>query len=193
MRSRSQPKLLKLAGVLVALFAVGIAFSLGYEWYRGSIIPAQLFVIVAGKVSLSELEPPVANESPLGYPADGIVFPAPNVKSAMPSNAPAIQSSKPVSQTNSNVAVLNPPTMPMPTGGNELMLPQSQPNGQSAERLPMIGSEGQTIWVPRAIEGCWAGSGDSGLQYLGGCPNMFSGGTSSVKLRWCFRRRVISP
>jgi hypothetical protein len=61
------------------------------------------------------------------------------------------------------------------------------------DRLPVIGSEGQTIWVPRAIEGCWAGRGDSRLQYLGGCPNMFSGGTSPVKLRWCFRQMGDQP
>ena len=187
---------LKFAGVLVALFAGGIALGLGYEWYRGLIIPAQLFVTAAGNVSPSEREPPVANQSPPGYPAAGIVLPAPNAKPAMPSNAQAIQPSKPVSQTNSNVVVLNPanpPARPMPNGGNELMLPQSQPNEQSADRLPVIGSEGQTILVPRAIEGCWAGSGDSRLQYLGGCPNMFSGGASPVKLRWCFRRMGDQP
>ena len=72
------------------------------------------------------------------------------------------------------------------------MLPQLQPR-EPADRLPVIGSEGQTIWVPRTIEGCWAGSGGARLQYLGGCPNMFSGSSSPSKLRWCFRRMGKQP
>jgi hypothetical protein len=85
-----------------------------------------------------------------------------------------------------------PPAIPPAAGSNELKLPQVQPN-QAADRLPVIGSRGETIWLPRAIEGCWQGSGRSRLQYLGGCPNMMCGTNTPIRLRWCFKRVGSEP
>ncbi|HTT76610.1 MAG TPA: hypothetical protein VMF50_11615 [Candidatus Binataceae bacterium] len=191
---RRSRRLLKLAGLLVLLFAVGIGFGAGYEWYRGSLIPSQIFV-TAGDNEAQSASPP-APASGTGQPAASLVLPEPNPAAPVRPPAPqlpkpAAQLPKPIPPSSGNVVVLNPvkpaaPSSP-PSTANELTLSRAQPPA-SADRLPVIGSGGQTIWVPRAIEGCWAGSGGSSIQYLGGCPNLASGANTPVRLRWCFRR-----
>lgn len=181
---------LKLAGVLVILFGAGIVLGVGYEWLQGAIIPGAFFVTAAGNSAPSDGE---ALSSDVAAPA---AIQSPSSSSATISNATPVESPTPALQSDSNVVVLNqikPSPIPSPSGGNELMLPQVQPNQSPADRLPVIGSQGETIWVPQAIEGCWEGTGDSRLQYLGGCPNLMSGRTSPIKLRWCFQRMGNQP
>jgi hypothetical protein len=187
-----------LAVIVAVLFVAGIALGVGYRWYQGSIIPAPFFVTAAGNSAPSDTE---AQQSDLLSPAN----PAP--PSALPSSqwtpdifskaSPIAQSTPaPAPANSSNVVVLNqvkqPPAARPPAGGNELMLPQMQ-QSHPVDTIPALGAAGQTIWVPRAIEGCWEGSGGSRLEYLGGCPNMVSGKTSPIKLRWCFRQLGNQP
>lgn len=179
----------RLAGILGALFAVGIGLGLGIRWWNGSIVPDQLFVTAGGNAAPSEIEAPPQNVSaqPL-LPPGNVLLASPVATPAIASNQPAASPSTPAQSQNNNVVVLKraqPAATPTPS--SELVLPRLQ-QGNSADRLPVIGSEGQTIWVPRAIEGCWAGSGGGSLEYLGGCPNLFSGGSTPIRLRWCFRR-----
>jgi hypothetical protein len=213
---RRSGHLLKFAGVLAVLFATGIVLGLGYEWYHGTIVPAQFFTTAAGNAAPSQIGAPATNAPTAANPAESVPLPLakPNSETAADTSAPGgtppqmllprsapntgqgsnaqvVQPQKAASQANSNVAVLNPvvPLAAQPTSrGGELTLPQGGSSQGPGDRLPAIGSQGQTIWVPRAIEGCWAGTGDSSLQYLGGCPNIFSTETSPVKLRWCFSR-----
>jgi hypothetical protein len=186
---------LKFAALLAGLFAAGIFLGLGYEWYRGLIVPSQFFLTAAGSATPSEIEAWSAETPAPGSPAASMVLPSNRSNTPTTPSVPPIQSSQPIPSPNSNVTVLNsakPSAIPLPAGGDELTVPQSHPQ-ESADRLPAIGSGGQTIWVPRAIEGCWAGTGGSNLQYLGGCPDMFSGSSSPIKLRWCFRRMGDQP
>ena len=169
------------------------ALGLGYRWLGGSIIPPQLFVTAAGNAAPSTIEAPAADVPAPRNLTASIVLPSPETTRGISSNQPSVQPSKSAPQANGNVVVLNPvkpPAMPLPSGGT--ILPQSQP-GSSTDRLPVIGREGHTIWVPRAIEGCWAGSGGGRLQYLGGCPNLFTGSSSPIALRWGFRRMGNQP
>ena len=193
---KRRTRLLKAAGMLAILFGAGIALGVGYRWYRGSIIPAPFFVTAAGNVAPPEAEALAPNVAAVSNPATPAAIPSPSSSPGMISNAPPVSPPKPASELNSNVVVLNQikPSPPPPSpGSNELMLPQVQPKETTADRLPVIGSQGETIWVPQAIEGCWEGSGDGRLQYLGGCPNMMSGPTSPIKLRWCFQRMGNQP
>jgi len=189
----------RLAGILAALFAVGIGLGLGFRWLGGSIVPDQLFVTAGGNAAPSEIEARPANVSAQPVlPAGKVLLASPAATPVIasnqpatppiPSNQPAANPSKPAPSPSNNVMVLKrvqPAASPAPS--SELVLPRLQ-QGNSADRLPVIGSQGQTIWVPRAIEGCWAGSGGGSLEYLGGCPNLFSGGSTPIRLRWCFRR-----
>jgi hypothetical protein len=158
---------------------------------------------------------PAANALSPANPADSMAFPSPKpgIQEAAqaPSNLAAkmqlpvkpnsgqsspIKPQTPVGESGRNVTVLNPvvpPAAQFPAVKNELTLPREESAQGSADRLPAIGDNGQTIWVPRAIEGCWVGTGDASPQYLGGCPNIFSGATSPVRLRWCFRRTGDRP
>ncbi|HVA81678.1 MAG TPA: hypothetical protein VNF29_12200 [Candidatus Binataceae bacterium] len=181
-------RLLKLAGVLAVLFGAGIVLGVGYRWLQESIFPAPLFVTAANNSAPADAVTPPNPVPPAIAPSAN--SPSGNSSSEMISNAPVVQPPKPAPQGAGNVVVLNPvqpPAAPPAPSGNELRLPQVQ-SPQTTDRLPVIGGDGQTIWMPRAIEGCWQGSGGSHLQYLGGCPNMVSGTTSPIKLRWCFRR-----
>jgi hypothetical protein len=183
----------RFVGVLLLLFVAGIALGLGYQWLGGSIIPPQLFVNAAGNAAPLAIEAPAADVPAARNPTTSMVLPSPETTPGITSNQPSVRPSKSAPQANGNVVVLNPvkpPATPLPSGG--MILPQSQP-GSSTDRLPVIGSEGHTIWVPRAIEGCWAGSGGGRLQYLGGCPNLFTGSSSPIALRWCFRRMGNQP
>jgi len=207
-------RLFKFAGMLAALFAVGIFLGLGYDWFRG--IPPEFFITAAGNAAPSEAAIPAANALLPAIPAGSITSPPPKpsvqtaaqaptdlaAKMMLPakpnsSQAAPIKPKATTANNSGNVMVLNsmvPPASQSPTVKNELTLPHADlSQGSSADRLPAIGDEGQTIWVPRAIEGCWVGSGDASLQYLGGCPNIFSGATSPVRLRWCFRRTGDRP
>jgi len=176
-----------LAGILAALFAVGIGLGLGFRWFEGSMIPDRFLVTAAGNAAPSEIEASApAVSAPSIQPAGKVLLPSPQATPAASSNQPPVAPAKPPAQTN-NVVVLSrvaPTATPSPS--NEMTLPQLQQG--NSDRLPVIGSQGQTIWVPRAIEGCWAGSGGGSLEYLGGCPNLFSGGSTPIRLRWCFRR-----
>lgn len=201
-------RVLKFAAVLAVLFAAGIALGLGYDWYRG--FPPEFFVTAAGNAESSGAVMPAANTLLHANPVEGNPVPSskPSVQDVAqaPSDLaakmqlpvePSSEASAPSKpQTpppgnGSNVAVLKP-VAPVAgqfaTAKNELTLPRPGSQEGQADRLPTIGSEGEAIWVPRAIEGCWAGKGDASLQYLGGCPNIFSEATSPVRLRWCFRR-----
>jgi hypothetical protein len=186
---------LKFVALIAGLFAAGIFLGLGYQWYRGLIVPSQFFLTAAGSATPSEIEA-WASATPSPYnPLASMAAPSPQSNPPLTSNVPPIQPAQPVPSPNSNVTVLNsakPPPISSPARGDELTLPQSHPQ-ESADRLPAIGSGGQTIWVPRAIEGCWAGTGGSSLEYLGGCPDMFSGSSTPIKLRWCFRRMGDQP
>jgi hypothetical protein len=193
MRHNVRP--LKLAVLLAGLFAAGILLGLGYQWYRGLIVPSESFLTAAGIATPSEIEAWSSETPAPGNLVSSMGPPSPQSNTPMTSNAPPAQLSQPIPSPNSNVTVLNsakPPVVSLPARSDELTLPQSHAQ-ESAERLPAIGSGGQTIWVPRAIEGCWAGTGGSSLQYLGGCPDMFSGNSSPIKLRWCFRRMGDQP
>lgn len=53
--------MLKLAGVLVVFFLVGIFLTTGYLWYRGSLGSAPFFVTAAGNMAPSGNEAPVSN------------------------------------------------------------------------------------------------------------------------------------
>lgn len=187
---RHSARLLRLVGLLAILFGAGIALGVGYQWYQGAIIPGSFFVTAADNVAPSGGE---ALSSNVAAPA---AIQSPSSSSGTISNATPVQSPTPALQSDSNVVVLNQikaAPIPPPSGGNELMLPQVQPNESPVDRLPVIGSQGETIWVPQAIEGCWEGTGDARLQYLGGCPNLMSGRTSPIKLRWCFQRMGNQP
>jgi hypothetical protein len=211
---RRSGHLLKFAGMLAVLFATGIVLGLGYEWYRGAIAPAEFFTTAAGNAAPSQTVAPTTNAPAAANPALTVRVPSakPNTgnradtlasagappqmllppsapNTAQRSNPRLVPPQKAASQANSNVAVLTPVVPPAAQSrSGELTLPQAGSAQEPGDRLPAIGSQGQTIWVPRAIEGCWAGTGDSSLQYLGGCPNIFSTQTSPVRLRWCFSR-----
>jgi hypothetical protein len=176
-----------LVGVLAALFGAGIGLGLGYRWFEGSMIPDQLLVTAAGNTAPSEIQASAPQvPAPSNLPAGKVLLPSPQATPAAVSNQSPVEPLRPAEQSNSNVVVLSR-IAPSPSPSNEMTLPQLQ-RGNSADRLAVIGSQGQTIWVPRAIEGCWAGSGGGSVQYLGGCPNLFSGSSIPIRLRWCFRR-----
>jgi len=181
-----------LVAVAAVLFIAGIALGVSYRWYEWSIFPVPFFVTAADNAAPSQGEPSETNLLSPGAPAAPMIVPSPEWTPDIFSKAPVPQASAPAPPpaNSGNVVVLNPvrpPAAQSTSGGNSLMLPQVQPS-QPVDTLPVIGSGGQTIWVPRAIEGCWEGSGGSRLEYLGGCPNMVSGTTTPIKLRWCFRR-----
>jgi hypothetical protein len=192
---KRKPRPLRLIAIVAILFIAGVTLGVSYRWYEWSIFPMPFFVTAADNAAPSEGAPPPP-------PSDILAQNAPAAPSSVPSSVwtpdifskvPAIQPATPAPTParNANVVVLNPvqppAPQPPPPGGNSLMLPQV-PQSHPVDTLPVIGDAGQTIWVPRAIEGCWQGSGGSSLEYLGGCPNMVSGRTTPIKLRWCFRR-----
>ncbi len=187
---------LMFAVMLVALFAIGGALALLYQWYRGWTITSPFFVTAADNAAPAKPALPAADVLAASRLAVGPIVPSPQPTAPSMSNQLGQQPATPAALPSSNNAlVLNqvrpPAPMPLPEG-NELTMPRLQPS-QSADKLPAIGDQGQTIWVPRAIEGCWEGSGDASLQYLGGCPNMTSGQTTPIRLRWCFRRMGNEP
>ncbi|MHB8381789.1 MAG: hypothetical protein ACYDC3_05560 [Candidatus Binataceae bacterium] len=201
---RHNTRLLRVAVVLAILFGAGIVLGVGYRLYQGSIIPNPFFVTAAGNLTPSASEALSSNVATVNVPAAPTAASSPELSAAIIPNAPIAPSPTPAPAQNtasqntaSNVVVLNqvkpPSPPPPPPGGNALMLPQVQPQESTTDRIPVIGSEGQTIWVPQAIEGCWEGRGGSRLQYLGGCPNLMSGSTSPITLRWCFRRMGTQP
>ncbi|HLX36161.1 MAG TPA: hypothetical protein VKR29_00115 [Candidatus Binataceae bacterium] len=193
---------LMFAGVLLGLFAIGGALGLGFQWYRGWTITTPFFVTAGNNnEELSKNEAPASDVLAESRPAASTIVPSPAPPAISMSNqlGQPSQFERQLSQSRGLLATpLPPPTTnntlalnqvrpaPMPPASNELTVPGQQQ--QSSDRLPALGSQGQTIWVPRAIEGCWEGSGDSSMQYLGGCPNMMSGHMTPIKLRWCFRR-----
>jgi hypothetical protein len=181
---------LKFAGILAGLFAIGIIGGFAYQWSHGPILYTPFVVTAANNPASSETTEPnvdvLAQTSP---PASAIASAQPTPVSMSNLLSKTQPTPGPFHQ-GSNVIVLNsvrPATPPPVPSENELTLPETQ-RKEPTDRLPALGDDGQTIWVPRAIEGCWQGTGDSHLEYLGGCPNMFSGHTSPVQLRWCFRR-----
>ncbi len=191
-------RLLRLAGVVAVMFAAGIALGVSYQWYQWPIFPAPFFVTAADNAAQPEGAPPVANAFAPVVPVAPTIVPSPQRTPAAVLKVPALQrvAPAPPPANSSNTVVLNPvvqPPAPQPRpGGNALMIPRIQPS-HPVDTIPVIGSAGQTIWVPRAIEGCWQGTGASSLQYLGGCPNAVSGRTKPIKLRWCFRRIGSQP
>jgi hypothetical protein len=182
-------RLLNFAALLLALFVIGGGLGLAYQWYRGWTITTPFFVTAANNEAPSSQAAPVSNVLAPAASASNTAVPIPQLNPAVILNEPPIVLSSPTPQPNANALVLNQvrPPAPISAPKSELTLPEAQ-SQESADRLPALGSQGQTIWVPRAIEGCWEGTGDASLEYLGGCPNLFSGHTSPIKLRWCFRR-----
>jgi hypothetical protein len=188
-------RLLKMAGWIGVLFGAGIGLGVGYRYFQGSIFPAPVFVAASDDAALSDSLVSSANVAAENNMPASTFTPWPGAPAGMVLNAPLALPPTPASQTNHKVVEISPPkppnALPVP-GGNQLMLPSVQPK-ETADRLPVVGSQGETIWVPRAIEGCWEGTGGSRLQYLGGCPNLVSGSGSPIKLRWCFQRMGKEP
>ncbi len=181
-------RFLKVIIVLVILFGIGIGIGVGYRSLQGTLFPAPFLASAGNPTPLANVQQS-SNVAAVNEPAAPVSIPSP---SALLSTVQKPAPPHPASPTpqNNNVVVLNqtkPESIPKP-GGNELMLPQLQPKQATAGRVPAIGSQGETIWLPQAIEGCWQGKGGSQLQYLGGCPNGVSGASTPITLRWCFER-----
>jgi hypothetical protein len=194
-------RIIRIIATMVILFGCGIAMGAVILWYHGGILAPPFLVTAAGSAAPApneQVEPLTATlrNSPVLGP--GAMSPAPL---STPIPAPATVANLPIAipthqptptAPGGNVVVLNqvapPAPRQSPATGAALVLPQAEAQGGAADRLPIIGGSGQTIWVPRAIEGCWQGTGGASLEYLGGCPNAVSGISTPIQLRWCFRR-----
>jgi len=192
---KSKTRRLKLIAVAAIPFVAGIALGMSYQWYKWSIFPVPFFVTAADNAAPAEGAALSSDLLTRPAPPASSFASSPQTTPEALSKVPALQPTVPASTPAHNaVAVLRPvmPPAAQPHGANSLTLPQAQQSHQT-ETIPAVGVNGRTIWVPRAIEGCWQGSGDSSIEYLGGCPNLVSGRSTPIQLRWCFRRMGEQP